>query len=67
MHGRNSPPAPVVLHLEYGCASRQEREDGTVRYRVHGRHFKGVTDQDGNTLPAGSPGRAWGGAAARRP
>ncbi|MFF5781793.1 hypothetical protein ACFY7Y_33370 [Streptomyces virginiae] len=38
-----------VLHLERGCATREERADGTVRYRVAGRHFKGVTDHEGNT------------------
>ncbi|MEU9662848.1 hypothetical protein [Streptomyces chartreusis] len=42
-----------VLHLERGCSSQEEREDGTVRYRVTGRHFKGVIDEDGNTLPQG--------------
>ncbi|MCX4996188.1 hypothetical protein OG739_26170 [Streptomyces longwoodensis] len=42
-----------VLHLEHGCASREEREDGTVRYRVNGRHFKGVTDEEGNIIPEG--------------
>jgi hypothetical protein len=42
-----------VLHLERGCSSQEEREDGTVRYRVTGRHFKGVTDEDGNILPGG--------------
>ncbi|KOG52056.1 hypothetical protein ADK76_33395 [Streptomyces griseoflavus] len=42
-----------VLHLERGCSSREERENGTVRYRITGRHFKGVTDKDGNTLPEG--------------
>ncbi len=42
-----------VLHLERGCSSQEEREDGTVRYRITGRHFKGVTDEDGNTLPQG--------------
>lgn len=53
MHGRNNPLPPVVLHLERGCSDREEREDGTVRYLVTGRHFKGVTDEDGNTLPGG--------------
>lgn len=42
-----------VLHLERGCSYQEEREDGTVRYRITGRHFKGVTDADGNTLPGG--------------
>ncbi|MGW7278855.1 hypothetical protein ACWGIV_11225 [Streptomyces sp. NPDC054844] len=42
-----------VLHLEHGCASREEREDGTVRYRVNGRHFKGVIDEEGNIVPEG--------------
>lgn len=42
-----------VLHLERGCCSRQERADGTVGYRITGRHFKGVTDKHGNVLPGG--------------
>ncbi|MGI5453525.1 hypothetical protein ACQEWB_10200 [Streptomyces sp. CA-249302] len=42
-----------VLHLERGCSRREERADGTVRYRITGKHFKGVTDEDGNTLPGG--------------
>jgi hypothetical protein len=42
-----------ILHLERGCSHQEEREDGTVRYRVTGRHFKGITDADGNTLPGG--------------
>ncbi|MEU6091013.1 hypothetical protein ABZ865_30405 [Streptomyces sp. NPDC047085] len=42
-----------VLHLERGCRSRQERKDGAVSYRITGRHFKGVTDKDGNVLPGG--------------
>jgi integrase len=42
-----------VLHLERGCSSPHEREDGTVRYLVTGRHFKGVTDKDGNSIPEG--------------
>lgn len=53
MHGRNTPLPPVVLHLEHGCASREEREDGTVRYRVNGRHFKGVVDEEGDIIPEG--------------
>lgn len=42
-----------VLHLERGCSSQEERGDGTVRHRITGRHFKGVTEEDGNTLPQG--------------
>ncbi|WP_339131857.1 hypothetical protein WJM95_23975 [Streptomyces sp. f51] len=42
-----------ALHLERGCCSREEGEAGTVRYRVKGRHFKGVTGEDGNTIPEG--------------
>lgn len=42
-----------VLHLEHGCASREEGTNGLVRYRIHGRHFKGVTDEQGSTIPAG--------------
>ncbi|MFJ8694213.1 hypothetical protein [Streptomyces roseolilacinus] len=30
-----------VLALRRGCCSRVERDDGTVRFEVRGRHFKG--------------------------
>ncbi|MEU8699195.1 hypothetical protein AB0C61_16290 [Streptomyces sp. NPDC048680] len=42
-----------VLHLERGCSLEEAQEGGTVRFRVRGRHFKGVTDEDGNTIPEG--------------
>lgn len=42
-----------VLDLERGCCTIQQRADGTVRYLISGRHFKGVTDEDGNTIPGG--------------
>ncbi|MER5744795.1 hypothetical protein ABT097_16185 [Streptomyces sp. NPDC002225] len=42
-----------VLHLTRGCCTREEREDGTSRYKITGRHFKGVTDDDGNAIPEG--------------
>ncbi|MFJ5817487.1 hypothetical protein ACIQGT_26845 [Streptomyces sp. NPDC093108] len=42
-----------VLHLERGCSSKEELDDGSVRYRITGLHFKGVTDEDGNLLPRG--------------
>jgi hypothetical protein len=42
-----------VLHLERGCSKREEREDGTVRYLITGRHFKGVIDEEGNTIAGG--------------
>ncbi|MFD5782637.1 hypothetical protein [Streptomyces sp. NPDC126933] len=42
-----------VQHLVKGCCTREDREDGTVRYKVTGRHFKGVTDDEGNTIPEG--------------
>jgi hypothetical protein len=42
-----------VLNLERGCCTVEQREDGTVRYLITGRHFKGVTDEDGNTIPEG--------------
>ncbi|MFD3622025.1 hypothetical protein ACFWWT_44045 [Streptomyces sp. NPDC058676] len=49
-----TPGSPEeVLRLERGCSSQEEREDGTVRHRITGRHFKGVTDEEGNTLPGG--------------
>ncbi len=42
-----------VLNLERGCCTAERRKDGTVRYLVTGRHFKGVTDEEGNTIPGG--------------
>jgi hypothetical protein len=42
-----------VLNLERGCCTFEQRKDGTVRYLITGRHFKGVTDEDGNTIPNG--------------
>lgn len=42
-----------VLDLEQGCCTAEQRPDSTFRYRVTGRHFKGVTDDDGNTVPGG--------------
>ncbi|TFV30094.1 hypothetical protein E4K10_47825 [Streptomyces sp. T1317-0309] len=42
-----------VLALRRGCCTRVEREDGTVRFEVRGRHFKGVLDEDGNAIGEG--------------
>lgn len=42
-----------VLHLQRGCCTRDDTGDGVVRYRVSGRHFSGVVDEDGNTRPDG--------------
>ncbi|WHM36280.1 hypothetical protein [Streptomyces sp. BPTC-684] len=42
-----------VQHLVKGCCTREDRKDGTVRYKVTGRHFKGVIDDEGNTIPEG--------------
>ena len=37
-----------VLHLSTGCCPEPEDDGaGTVRYRLHGHHFKGVRDTDG--------------------
>jgi hypothetical protein len=36
-----------VLHLERGCCTRTEQGDGTVRYTITGKHFKGVIGDDG--------------------
>ncbi|MFF0626735.1 hypothetical protein [Streptomyces sp. NPDC004296] len=41
------------LHLQRGCCSREERKDGTVRYKITGRHFKGVRDENGHIIPEG--------------
>lgn len=43
-----------VLHLQHSCCTPVEDCDNDiVRYRITGRHFKGVTDEDGNTRPDG--------------
>ncbi|MFD5109028.1 hypothetical protein [Streptomyces cinereoruber] len=42
-----------VLALRRGCCTRVEREDGTVRFEIRGRHFKGVLDEDGNAIGEG--------------
>jgi len=42
-----------VLSLERGCCTTEQRDDGTVRHLITGRHFKGVTDENGNTVPGG--------------
>lgn len=43
-----------VLHLRHGCcAPAESRENGIVRYHITGLHFKGVSDEDGNTRPEG--------------
>ncbi|MGH3180340.1 MAG: hypothetical protein ACRDOE_00295 [Streptosporangiaceae bacterium] len=42
-----------VLNLERGCCAMEQRSDGTMRYLITGRHFKGVTGEDGNTIPGG--------------
>lgn len=45
--------AQEVLNLERGCCTTEQRKDGALRYRITGRHFKGVTDEHGNTIPDG--------------
>jgi integrase len=42
-----------VLAMRRGCCTREEKPDGTVRYKVTGWHFKGVLDEDGNAIPEG--------------
>jgi len=42
-----------VLSLERGCCTTEQRDDGTTRHLITGRHFKGVTDENGNTVPGG--------------
>jgi hypothetical protein len=42
-----------VLHLQPGCCTRDDTDNGVMRYRVSGRHFSGVVDEDGNTRPDG--------------
>jgi hypothetical protein len=43
-----------VLHLRHGCCTPANSSDnGIVRYHVTGLHFKGVTNEEGNTVSAG--------------
>jgi hypothetical protein len=48
-----------VLHLSVGCCPEPE-DDGTgvMRYRLNGRHFKGVRDAGGTPAPGGAA-RQW--------
>ena len=44
-----------VLHLRAGCCPAPEDDGaGTVGYRLHARHFKGVRDADGTPAPGGA-------------
>jgi hypothetical protein len=48
-----------VLHLRTGCCPEPVNDGaGTVRYRLHGHHFKGVRDADGTPAPGGAA-RRW--------
>jgi hypothetical protein len=48
-----------VLHLRAGCCPAPADDGtGTVRYRLHGQHFKGVRDADGTPAPGGAA-RQW--------
>jgi integrase len=48
-----------VLHLRTGCCPEPVDDgSGTVRYRLHGHHFKGVRDADGTPTPGGAA-RQW--------
>jgi hypothetical protein len=48
-----------VLHLSTGCCPAPEDDGkGTLRYRLHGRHFKGVRNPDGTPAPQGAD-RQW--------
>lgn len=48
-----------VLHLSTGCCPEPEDDgEGTVRYRLHGHHFKGVRNADGTPAPDGAA-RQW--------
>ncbi|ONF72713.1 hypothetical protein AVR91_0208960 [Amycolatopsis keratiniphila subsp. keratiniphila] len=43
-----------VLHLRHGCCTAAGSDnDGVVRHLVTGLHFKGVTDDEGNTITDG--------------
>ncbi|HCT80713.1 MAG TPA: hypothetical protein DGG94_03120 [Micromonosporaceae bacterium] len=43
-----------VMHLQRGCCRKSESANGFTRYTVTGRHFKGVSDDDGNTVSGGA-------------
>jgi hypothetical protein len=48
-----------VLHLSTGCCPEPEDDGaGTLRYRLHGHHFKGVRNTDGTPAPDGAV-RQW--------
>jgi hypothetical protein len=48
-----------VLHLRTRCCPAPEDDGtGTVHYRLHGHHFKGVRDTDGTPAPGGAA-RQW--------
>lgn len=48
-----------VLHLSTGCCPAPEDDGaGTLRYRLHGHHFKGVRNTDGTPAPEGAA-RQW--------
>jgi hypothetical protein len=48
-----------VLHLNTGCCPEPEDDGaGTLRYRLHGHHFKGVRNPDGTPAHEGAA-RQW--------
>ncbi len=48
-----------VLHLSTGCCPEPEDDGaGTLRYRLHSHHFKGVRNTDGTPAPEGAA-RKW--------
>lgn len=50
VHGRNNPLPPVVMGLNTGCCP----DLPSGRHVIHGRVFKGASDQDGNHNSAGT-------------
>ncbi|MFF0066621.1 hypothetical protein ACFYRC_34910 [Streptomyces sp. NPDC005279] len=44
-----------VLALRRGCCTRAERDDGTVRFEIHGRHFKGERTRGSCWSPSRAP------------
>ncbi|MFI6031578.1 hypothetical protein [Amycolatopsis magusensis] len=43
-----------ALELTVGCCRTRTDDDGTVRYELHGKFFKGARDEDGTALPGGT-------------
>ena len=43
-----------AFELEVGCCRTRTTNDGTIRYELHGKYFKGARDEVGTLLPDGA-------------